>query len=69
MRFKNVKKKAIDSQVVDKFINDKYTVKTIIPLVDDPVKKTYVLNQEELNELLEGYNEYGEFIISVKPKG
>jgi len=40
-------------------------VVTVIPYVDKPVKITRVVKQEALDQLLEGYEEYGEFIVEV----
>lgn len=45
----------------------KYRVTTLVPLVNNPVKNVYVVDQEELDEFLEGYNEYAEFIIEIVP--
>lgn len=62
---KKTNDKVISSQRVKALNNAEYLVKTIVPLVENPLKKTYLLNQEELNNFLEGYSEYGEFIISI----
>jgi len=44
----------------------KYQVTTVIPLVDNPKKCVRILTQEGLNEYLDGYNEFAEFIIDIK---
>lgn len=55
----------IDKEELSKYIKAKYRVVTVIPYVDKPVRTTRVLNQEALDRLLEGYEEYGEFIVEV----
>jgi hypothetical protein len=44
-----------------------YRVETMIPLVDRPIRKSYVLSQQQLDRLLEGYDEYAEFLVSIAP--
>jgi hypothetical protein len=46
-------------------MNARYQVTTIVPLVDQPRKEVRVVDQEGLDELLEGYHEYAEFIVDV----
>ena len=50
--------------------NAQYRLTTLVPLVDKPLKNVYIVDQEELDEFLEGYNEYAEFVVelvSIKP--
>lgn len=42
-----------------------YRVTTLAHSTDTPYKNVRIVNQEGLDEFLEGYNEYGEFIIEV----
>lgn len=56
----------IDKATLDQFWNSRYKVIAIVPLVDSPVKNTYIFDQEELDEYLEGYDEYAEFIVEMK---
>lgn len=44
----------------------KYQVITVIPLVENPVRNVRILDQEGLDVFLEGYDEYGEFLISIE---
>lgn len=62
---KPIESTEIDQAVVSEFTNAQYRVTTIIPLVDHPKKEVRIVDQEGLDELLEGYNEYAEFIIDV----
>jgi hypothetical protein len=55
----------IDKDLIKKYESAKYRLTTIIPYVDNPVKNIRILDQEALNEFLEGYNEFGEFIIEI----
>ncbi len=43
-----------------------YKVTTIVPLTEAPYKHSRILNQEALNVLLQGYDEYAEYVISVE---
>lgn len=61
-----IETKIITNAEVDIYRSSRYEVITIIPLTENPKKKIYILNPEELDEFLEGYGEYAEFVISVK---
>lgn len=50
------------------FMDGDYVLKTIVPYVKDPEIRTYHLNQAELDALFEGYDEVGEFIVSLEKK-
>ena len=56
----------IDKKTLDEYWGAQYRVTSIVPLVDTPYKNVRILDQEGLDGLLEGYNEYGEFIVEVK---
>ena len=56
----------ITHQRLDEFANAKYKVRTVVPLVDEPYTNTYILDQSALDDLLDGYEEYAEFIVSVE---
>lgn len=55
----------ISKKKCDKYATAKYKVKTIVPL-EEPYINTYILDQSGLDDLLEGYEEYAEFIVSVE---
>ena len=44
----------------------KYRVTTIVPLVENPIRKVYIFDQEGLDMFLEGYNEYAEFLVGIE---
>ena len=48
------------------FRNALYKVITIVPYVENPEKRIYTLNQDQLDEFLEAYNEYAEYLISIE---
>lgn len=58
-------RKVAKSQVRKK-LKSQYEVITIVPFETKPEERTYTMNQAELDAFLEGYNEYSEFIVSVK---
>jgi hypothetical protein len=61
-----IESKSIGSDEVDVYISSKYRVTTIIPFKGNPIMNIYLLNKEELNDFLEGYDRYAEFLISVE---
>lgn len=54
------------SKDVEKSRAAQYKVTTIIPLVENPTKNTYLLDQDSLDFFLEHYEEYAEFIIGIE---
>jgi hypothetical protein len=50
---------------VSKYINASYRVVTVIPYVENSIKNIRILDQQGLDELLDGYSEYAEFIIEI----
>jgi hypothetical protein len=63
---KPIESAEVDQTVVHEYVNARYRVTTIIPLVDHPRKEVRVLDQDGLDELLEGYDEYAEFIVEIR---
>ena len=55
----------IDKTTLDEYWGAQYRVTSIVPLVETPYKNVRILDQEGVDELLEGYDEYGEFIVEV----
>ena len=51
---------------VSAYMGAKYRVTTVVPLVENPVRNVRILDQEGLDMLLEGYDEYGEFLVSIE---
>lgn len=44
----------------------RYKIVTIVPYVQEPEKRTYILTQKEMDSFLEGYYDYAEYIVSVQ---
>ena len=61
-----VDEKEISKDKMEEMMDAKYKITTIIPTIDDPREKTYILDVEEFTELLSNYNLYAEFIVSVE---
>ena len=56
----------IDKATLEQYWDAQYRVTSIVPLVETPYKNVRILGQEGIDELLEGYDEYGEFIVEVR---
>lgn len=56
----------VSGEEVTRFEKAKYRVTTIIPYSENPVRNIRYLNQEGLDEFLEGYGEHGEFVVEIK---
>lgn len=56
----------ISPSEVQTYRNARYRVTTITPLVENPVRNVRILDQEGLDRLLEGYDEYAEFLVSIE---
>jgi len=63
---KPVERAVITTEKVDQYRSAKFKVTTIVPLVDNPTRNTYVLDQDALESFIEGYQEYAEFIIAIE---
>lgn len=66
-KFKPTESKEVSQDDIAKYRNAHYRVTTLVPHVNSPIENVYLVDQEELDEFLEGYNEYAEFIIEVSP--
>jgi len=62
-----IRHRALTPEEREKAMTRRYRVTTVVPLVDEPYEQEYELTQEGLDELLEGYGEYAEFITGVEP--
>ena len=55
----------IAPNLVGEYQNARYRVTTVVPVVDAPFKNVRIVDQEGLDEFLEGYSDYAEFIVEV----
>jgi len=56
----------ISRKEFDEYTEAKYEVISVIPFVDEPIRNRRILTQEGLDNLLDGYKEYAEFIVEIK---
>jgi len=61
-----IESKNIGNEEVEIYMSSRYRVTTIIPLERNPVMNVYLFSKKELEDFLEGYSKYSEFIISVE---
>jgi len=61
-----ISKKVISKKELTEYVGAKYEVVSVVPLVEKPYVNKRVLNQEQLNQLLDGYDEYAEFLVEIK---
>lgn len=62
----SAEKKVIKKKEMKEYMDALYEVTTVVPLVDKPYVNKRVLNQDQLYDFLEGYEEYAEFLIEIK---
>lgn len=48
------------------YMDAKYRITTVVPLIENPVQNVCILDQEGLDMFLEGYDEYAEFLVSIE---
>lgn len=61
-----IERTEISAEERDGFSAARYRVTTVVPAVDSPYRNVYVMDQEAFDTLLEGYDEYAEFIVGVE---
>lgn len=64
--YEPVEKTIITQDDVRRYDQAKYRVTTVTPLVENPTQNVYLVDQELLTNMLEGYPEYAEFIVGVE---
>jgi hypothetical protein len=45
----------------------RYRLTTVVPYVENPKRRIYLLTQEELDDFLENYSEFAEFLTGLEP--
>lgn len=50
----------------DEYLKAKYHVTTIVPLAEGPYTNKYIFNRDQLDQFLEGYNEFAEFLAEIR---
>lgn len=59
-------KKVLSKKNLEEYMDAVYEVVSVVPLVEKPYINKRVLNQEQMEEFLEGYDEYAEFLVEIK---
>lgn len=63
---KAVEKRPISKQEEQHYSGAKYKVMTITPYQDEPYLSTYILDKKGMDELLEGYQDYAQYVVGVE---
>ena len=58
--------RTIDDETVKRWRNARFRVRTVVPLMEKPVENIRVLTHDELEDFLDGYDEFAEFIVSIE---
>ena len=61
-----LEKKVITPLERDEFQSGRYRLTTVVPYVDNPEQRVYVLDQDELDAFIEGYSEFAEFMVRLE---
>lgn len=56
----------IDKEMLENYQTAKYRLTTIIPYTESPVENVRILDQEGLDEFLQGYEEFAEFVVDLR---
>jgi len=63
---KPIETNTISSTEAQAYMDAKYRVTTVVPLVENPVLNVRILDQEGIDALIEGYEEYAEFLVGIE---
>lgn len=63
-----IKRTVISEKGVQYYDKISYRVRTIVPYVKNPEKRTYLFTREALDDFLNDITECGEYIISIRPE-
>lgn len=61
-----ISEEVIDSSEVERYYKKNYQLTTIIPLVVDPKRVVREVSQDQLEDYLDGYYEFAEFIVDLR---
>lgn len=56
----------VDYEVIEQHMRISYKVISMVPCHNKPRKNIRILTHKELNEFLDDYNEYSEFVVSIQ---
>lgn len=63
---KPTSEKVLTSRELEEYMGAVYEVTSVVPLVKKPYINKRILNQEQLDLFLDGYDEYAEFLAEIK---
>lgn len=63
---KPTKSEQLSPRERDDYTKATYHVTTVVPLKDEPYLNRYIFNQEQLDQFLDGYDEFAEFLVEIK---
>jgi hypothetical protein len=63
---KPAEKEVISPTELEAYMDGTYRITTIVPLVKNPYRSVRILDQEGLDNLLQGYDEYAEFLVGIE---
>lgn len=63
---KPTSEKKLSKKELKEYMDAAYEVTSVVPLVEGPHINKRILNQEQLDLFLDGYDEYAEFLVSIK---
>lgn len=58
--------KVLSNKELGDYMDALYEVTSVVPLVKKPYMNKRILNQEQLDLFLDGYDEYAEFLVEIK---
>lgn len=61
-----LKTEEISHATLNEYTNARYQITTVVPLAENPYKTVRIIDQSGLDELLEGYSDYAEFLVDVR---
>ena len=65
---KPTSEKVLSKKELKDYMDSVYEVTSVVPLVEKPYMSKRILNQEQLDLFLDGYDEYAEFLVEIKKK-
>ena len=63
---KPTSEKVLSKKELENYMDAIYEVTSVVPLVKKPYVNKRILNQEQLDLFLDGYDEYAEFLVEIK---
>ncbi len=62
----SAEKTVVDPSIVQDLRESLYELTTVVPLVENPYMVKTFVTQDDLDDVLDGYSEYAEFIVNIR---